>query len=338
MKRLVGGQLLIDVSNHPLDTDAGEESITDADILKQLTELKSFIDGKDIKPALVKYILSSDDTIGIVNANVLYDDANKKMTIAGVSTQNGGTPLTIVINVTFTFEEFDGYVVDTATIYATYSLVVEDAAEFGDDVEIDGNLKVNSKATFEDDVTIKGSINDSNGDEAIDIGTSDVSIHKNVNIGSVSKPEDLFVSGEAQIFENIVDKDGHARFIEGDGNKGENMPAEMTFSFCKWSLSGTHLAFVVAGTITSGTTISASTFATFVVPNWIFNKIYPVFASTLIEVKTVSLRGDDWTSENLSVVLEKQTDNTIVIKVGGALTPTKDRAFRLQYDLIIDNE
>lgn len=60
----------------------------------------------------------------------------------------------------------------------------KDGIEFGKDVEVDGNLKVNS------------SITDSEGNEAIDIGTEDLSIHKNVNIGSVAEPENLFVSGE----------------------------------------------------------------------------------------------------------------------------------------------
>lgn len=56
--------------------------------------------------------------------------------------------------------------------------------EIGGNVEVDGDLQVNS------------SILDSEGDEAIDIGTSDISIHKNVNVGSIDEPEDLFVSGK----------------------------------------------------------------------------------------------------------------------------------------------
>lgn len=59
--------------------------------------------------------------------------------------------------------------------------------EIGGNVEVDGDLQVNS------------SILDSDGDEAIDIGTSDISIHKNVNVGSVDEPENLFVSGEFSV-------------------------------------------------------------------------------------------------------------------------------------------
>ena len=53
---------------------------------------------------------------------------------------------------------------------------------------------------------------------------------------------------------NLVDKDGHERFIEGDIPDPEI--TGLTPIYYKWSLSGTHLMIVMAGTIENGTNLS----------------------------------------------------------------------------------
>ena len=139
----------------------------------------------------------------------------------------------------------------------------------------------------------------------------------------------------AKIFENIVDKDGHARFDEGNG--ADQTITGFTYTYHKWALSGTHLLLVVAGNIADATTIATSTnVGYFKVPKWILDKIYPSFLNN-IEVKVIQVWNDDYSNQNITVVLEKKTDG-IVIRTAGSFTSTKARSLRVEFDLLIDNE
>ena len=143
-----------------------------------------------------------------------------------------------------------------------------------------------------------------------------------------------------KVFENIVDKDGHKRFVEGSGTP---MTSEgFTASYCKWSLSGTHLMFVLAGSFENGANVpTATNFASYQLPKWIYDKIYPVFASTRIEIKKVDLYADDWSAESSSpyLTLTISSDSSIsLVNIEQAFTTTKARAFRVEFDLLIDNE
>ena len=88
---------------------------------------------------------------------------------------------------------------------------------------------------------------------------------RSMAVDSVEKKNNL------KVFENIVDKDGHKRFIEGDITPAET--TGITFTYAKWSLSGSHLQIVLAMTIAAGT------YSTFYLgditnlPKWIFDKI-----------------------------------------------------------------
>lgn len=139
------------------------------------------------------------------------------------------------------------------------------------------------------------------------------------------------------ILDDIVDVNGNNRFIEGDGVGLELEGLDITYN--KWSLSGTHLMFVIAGTIENGTEVADGVnFSTFTLPEWIFDKIYPVW-SAYIENKTMVLTASDWSTQTTIITLAKRT-NTITIEhhKGSTLTLTADRGFRLQFDLLIDNE
>ena len=139
-----------------------------------------------------------------------------------------------------------------------------------------------------------------------------------------------------KVFEEIVDKDGHKRFIEENGTPLELEGFESVY--CKWSLSGTHIMFVLAGNVASTTTIpSSAKLATFNPPQWIMDKIYPIFATKRIEVKGVNAWSSGWTSQTITAVLTKES-NSINFETISSLTLTDDRSFRLQYDLVIDNE
>ena len=153
--------------------------------------------------------------------------------------------------------------------------------------------------------------------------------------GDLDVSGDLDVGGDANIFEKIKDASGHARFIEDDGT--DQTISGFTYTYHKWALSGTHLLLVVAGNIEDGSTIATSTnLGYFELPEWIMNKIYPSFLQN-IEVKTLQIWNDDYSNQNLTVVLEKKT-NAIVIRTAGSLTTTKARSVRVEFDLLIDNE
>ena len=136
--------------------------------------------------------------------------------------------------------------------------------------------------------------------------------------------------------ETLIDGAGNPRFIEGDGT-----PAEITgftSTYCKWSLSGTHLMLVLAGTIADTTAIAnGTTIATYSMPKFIKDKIYPVFSS-VVEVKVVNLYAANWSSQNIQFKELKVTATGDIIFETSSLTLTADRNFRVQFDLLIDND
>lgn len=134
---------------------------------------------------------------------------------------------------------------------------------------------------------------------------------------------------------HLYDKDGNSRFIEGNGR-----PATITgftVTYCKWSLSGTHLMLVLAGTFANGTTYTNGTkLASFVLPNYIMDKIVPVWATRNIERKVYNVYDDSWGSQSNVVVLTKY--DTLDIQQGTDFTATSDKKVRIQFDLLIDSE
>ena len=134
----------------------------------------------------------------------------------------------------------------------------------------------------------------------------------------------------------LTDSKGNPRFIEGDGIPKTNLPG-LTISYCKWSLSGTHLMLVCAGTVVNETVFTTGNIATFNLPNWILNKIYPVWANSYIEKKSIALVADNFTEQSTTSVLVK-SETSIAIYVSSAVTLTANRGFRVQFDLLIDNE
>ena len=147
------------------------------------------------------------------------------------------------------------------------------------------------------------------------------------------------VSSEGEItaptLENIKDLAGHNRFIEG--NVDVETVSGITFTYNKWSLSGTHLMIVCTGTIADTTVLANNIdWAICNLPEWILDKIYEVF-STYVEAKTVSLRAVDSSVQNIALALGKQTDG-LFIRHLGTVTLTAERNFRVQFDLLIDQE
>ena len=141
---------------------------------------------------------------------------------------------------------------------------------------------------------------------------------------------------EAQM-ENIVDNNGHKRFIEGDISLYSYMPAGMTLTYGKWSLSGTHLMIVLAGNLADETVLpnSADVARLTTLPSWILEKVYPVF-NDVIERKKFDASASSWGVQQLDVALRKSSDY-LFIRLASALTLTANRGFRIAFDLLIDN-
>ena len=139
-----------------------------------------------------------------------------------------------------------------------------------------------------------------------------------------------------KVFENIVDKDGHKRFIEGD--IAIETISGVTKTYGKWSLSGSHLMIALVLSLANTTTIAGTTkLGALTLPKWIYDKIIPAY-SAVVELKSTPAYGSDSTSQSFAYYGRKNTDNEIGIYKSGDITLTADRSVRLQFDLLIDDE
>lgn len=145
------------------------------------------------------------------------------------------------------------------------------------------------------------------------------------------------INAEPKILDSLVDSKGNPRFIEGDITT--NTITGLTYSYAKWSLSGTHLMIVLAGTFDNGASISPQGVGVLnELPSWVKDKIYAVWGGNYIENKVCVLYASDWTSQTTTFLLVKDSNNDIRINLPSAITLTKERNFRIQFDLLIDAE
>ena len=183
--------------------------------------------------------------------------------------------------------------------------------------------------------------------EYIEAGALDESIADAVDAYLVEHPVDITALEGLDIsvksitatdgidYGQLVDEDGHERFIIDDG-----IPSTITgvtFSYYKWSLSGTHLMIVLAGTIENGTEFTTNTeLANFQIPSWIGDKIYPVWATYSIELKVIDMRDNSWGSQTFNCVLQKTSGTNLRLTNLSNVTLSSDKGFRIQFDLLID--
>ena len=141
---------------------------------------------------------------------------------------------------------------------------------------------------------------------------------------------------ELKVFENIVDKDGHKRFIEVELDLVNTAPAGVTKTFGKCSLSGTHLLIVLACDV-ADTTVVSGKLCEINVPQWIKDKIIPL-GGNLVDFKGSLRAWDDAgnTSQYYDAYLMKTSEDVFYISC--YITATADRHFRIEFDLLIDNE
>lgn len=294
MKKLVGGVFLLSLLTLTLVQSVDGEtytSITDKDVLKQLTNLKSYIKNPEmIKPVWVQ--LENDGDIIVVQGQLsVVDDGEFDIDIA-----------------------IKGY---SLTIHVEFTqATLEDSTPI-DDWYIDTN---DAKYLFTSDAQ--------NLAEQLSDFTGDVDI-----------TGDVEVDGDVKIFENIVDKDGHKRFIEG--NITPATISGITYTFAKWSLSGSHLMIVVAMDIADETELTyVGQLCIINVPDWVLAKIVPNQSSsnTGVDFKTITLYASDNSKQNCDFLLRKNNENGLFITSTGGITLTADRSGRLVFDLLIDNE
>ena len=134
------------------------------------------------------------------------------------------------------------------------------------------------------------------------------------------------------ICENFKDSHGNSRFIEGEIDV--TPVTGVTISYKKWSLSGSHLMFVVGGTIANG-----STFSMYAVcqnfPEWIANKIVTL-ANENVRLSSTKAYGSDLSYQDIQIYLQKT--GTVISIYCPSEVITADRNFCIQFDLLIDME
>ena len=151
----------------------------------------------------------------------------------------------------------------------------------------------------------------------------------NVNIDGVLQ------ATHPKLFETIEDTKGNNRFVKGDVVLGENAPQGMVKTYGKWSLSGSHLMIVFGGELPDGLVIKNGTvFAYAELPRWIFNNLTPLF-SIAIDSKTFQLRGNDWSSQDVTVFLNKATGTKVAFNFGNNVTVSGIKNCRFAFDFIL---
>lgn len=140
---------------------------------------------------------------------------------------------------------------------------------------------------------------------------------------------------EVKVFENIVDKDGHKRFIEGDIEINEISGVTKTYG--KWSLSGSHLLIIVALDIAENTTISSGALSQLNIPQWIIDKIVPLYANSIVDNKIFSAYTDNYNAQQMNASIQKFSSSNVFIYLP-TFTTTASRHVRISFDLLIDNE
>ena len=133
---------------------------------------------------------------------------------------------------------------------------------------------------------------------------------------------------------SLVDSSGNNRFIEGDLT-----PVTMTgvtYSFKKWSLSGTHLMIVACGTIASGNKfVGGGDLFKVEVPSWILSKIQPTM-NALISYASFSAIDNTYSSTQVSIYFDKKTNHILCGVSSESSEFTADANFRIEFDLLID--
>lgn len=139
------------------------------------------------------------------------------------------------------------------------------------------------------------------------------------------------------ICEHFNDKNGNPRFVEG--NITTTAKTGVTYTYAKWSLSGSHLMFVVCMTIESGTVMHNEYFASVSgLPDYIKNKLIPVWASEFMEINKFTAYDNGWNSQQLDIAIAKTDGGTVYFYQPGNVTFSSTKNIRIEFDFLIDME
>lgn len=141
--------------------------------------------------------------------------------------------------------------------------------------------------------------------------------------------------------ESIVDSHGNHRFVEG------NFPVEningITWTYHKWSLSGTHLMIVLAGKNDSETDITFAGNELFgslqdIRLSYIYNKIFTLTTNNSVSTAMFRTYQNFTTIEKGNLSLAKPSANHLIIVNWNKAVKDipANAAFRVQFDLLID--
>ena len=153
---------------------------------------------------------------------------------------------------------------------------------------------------------------------------------------------DKRLPASAGIFESITDKNGNKRFIEFNGTATED--TDVLPIYQKGSLSGSHLMLVYAFKVKAGQTLANYALLNgFALPDWLRAKIYPVGASEdWVSVQSFDeIRPDGLPTGNVrQFLLQKHgsSNQLRIFHISTSFTPVNDTYFRVQFDLVIDND
>ena len=135
--------------------------------------------------------------------------------------------------------------------------------------------------------------------------------------------------------DDIVDKNGNKRFVEGNGIIESNV--EFNSKYCKWSLSGTHLMCVLSASLSANTILPSQTLATFTVPDYIGSKIITTWSNRIIMLEPY-IKDSEGAGDTIVVLVNYYNNNITFELVGRVAAINRERYFRIQFDMLIDSE
>ena len=344
MKKLVGGDYLLDLTPIVIEQsdDGNYTNITNAEVLEQLTNLKKYVKNPSmVKPVWVKMKNGETDELIVARGTFAVVDAGEFEICIIVDGYK------LKLHIEFTQAELedhtpiDDWYIDTNDAKFIFTsdykrVVVEDVKNIDDNV----------LSTLQcGDVVIK---HDESGEHAYIVTfRSETGICLTYTDASCVETQSYdYVDGTGWVYnsqdlsfinrmEQIVDADGHNRFIENDF-KQDTITGVNTI-YGKWSLSGTHIMFVFAGKIDNATALSSGRLGYFLdIPDWVLSKIYPVVTNVL-EVKNIQAYNENYGSAQTISLSLRKVNNKMELHCS-SFTATDDRYFRAQFDLLIDNE
>lgn len=172
---------------------------------------------------------------------------------------------------------------------------------------------------------------------------------KVVTIDTNNNQDNVDSTSLPTLMSNIVDSQGHKRFIEGDmhyqsSDGSASQPESITITYAKWSLSGSHFMMVLCGSIAKNVkSTSQISYFTKNLPGWVSDKIRPLHG-----------KGNMIGSANMFIFDRADPNNpvyreSIVVPIhkwgpvgfytyDNFKTFDYDGSFRVQFDLLIDSD